>query len=167
MREQPQIKLDNCSLTLSSELFSIFVPRTAAALRRMFSSPYTTGRQTEKISGDRCARAMTSGPTPAGSPMVTAIFGSLVLRFIYNTISYPHHVRTATPEGPPEAKSPPDVGYRIRRRIRGMGHLASQSAFPCFPGVRGIFSHCRWCYVPPLPDDPGRPLAEVHARGSF
>src|SRR5512135_2049842 len=50
-------------------------PVTCTARRRIAGSPYTTGRHQEKISSRAWARTVTSGPIPAGSPIVMAIFG--------------------------------------------------------------------------------------------
>ncbi len=55
-------------------------PVTRAARRRIAGSPYTTGRHREKSSSRAWARTATSGPIPAGSPIVMAIFGGMAGR---------------------------------------------------------------------------------------
>ena len=52
-------------------------PVTSTARRRIAGSPYTTGRHQEKSSSRAWARTETSGPIPAGSPIVMAIFGGM------------------------------------------------------------------------------------------
>ena len=51
-------------------------PRMSAACRSRPASPMTTGTHVERTWSDSTALTVTSGPTPAPSPMVTAMMGS-------------------------------------------------------------------------------------------
>src|SRR4030042_5747577 len=54
------------------------LPTSSTARARIFGSPITTGLQQALTSASPNALATISGPLPAGSPMVTAMFGLLI-----------------------------------------------------------------------------------------
>jgi hypothetical protein len=66
------------SLASLSASTSSDTPTIRPAVRRRLASPITSAWQIACVPGNASAFMMTSGPTPAGSPMVIAMVGRLM-----------------------------------------------------------------------------------------
>src|SRR5688572_4608365 len=113
-------------------------PTRASASRIGSAAPITTGRHIARTAGSAAARAMISGPTPAGSPIVTPSTGRVTpasfdrcsqARLAFGCRSHAWDHRLASPSA---AARTPGITGSPRLRLR-LARLASQArlAFGC------------------------------------